>query len=245
MTSLEDRIEQEMQLEREADGIIYDPVIEPMHYIFPPAPLDYIFPPAPLHYDQPPSPPLCSECASAMKGKEVDYCAKCRAEKRKAAFDAKHEARINQARTCVGCFQRLPADAFLLQKPKNGRRSYRASKCHECRSEYARFKNYGITKAEFTELLTMQDGKCAICGTANGGGKGDGWHVDHAHGTGKVRGILCSACNTGIGMLGDSPDLLFIAAAYVQHGSFLGGLVARRQRTGEAIPILSFLDDAA
>lgn len=40
--------------------------------------------------------------------------------------------------------------------------------------------------------------------------------VDHAHDDGRVRGLLCDNCNRGIGLLGESPDALIRAAAYLQ-----------------------------
>ncbi len=40
-------------------------------------------------------------------------------------------------------------------------------------------------------------------------------HIDHDHSTGKVRGLLCSCCNTGIGMFKDNPDVLDRAAFYL------------------------------
>jgi hypothetical protein len=40
--------------------------------------------------------------------------------------------------------------------------------------------------------------------------------VDHCHETGKVRGMLCSTCNTGIGHLKDSPAMLLSALQYLE-----------------------------
>lgn len=42
--------------------------------------------------------------------------------------------------------------------------------------------------------------------------------IDHDHSTGKVRGILCHWCNTGIGYFQDSPDLLEKSIAYLLRG---------------------------
>ena len=59
---------------------------------------------------------------------------------------------------------------------------------------------YGITQEDYNLLLEKQDGKCAICKRPPKEGKI--LCVDHCHGTGKVRGLLCHGCNTAIGKLG-------------------------------------------
>lgn len=74
---------------------------------------------------------------------------------------------------------------------------------------------YGITLTEWETLLAAQGGRCAICDTDEPGGRGD-WHVDHSHETGEVRGLLCHACNTGIGSLKDDPALLRAALTYLE-----------------------------
>lgn len=43
--------------------------------------------------------------------------------------------------------------------------------------------------------------------------------LDHDHRTGKVRGVLCHLCNSGIGMFHDSPESLTSAADYVKRKS--------------------------
>ena len=65
-------------------------------------------------------------------------------------------------------------------------------------------------------MLAAQDGKCAICGTTSTGNR-KAFHVDHDHKTGKVRGLLCSNCNTGIGNLRDDIGLLNRAIEYLSH----------------------------
>lgn len=74
---------------------------------------------------------------------------------------------------------------------------------------------YGLTLEEFDARLLAQGGGCAICGIKKNQLARD-FHVDHNHETGQVRGLLCFACNTGIGKLGDDPDLLEAAAAYLR-----------------------------
>jgi hypothetical protein len=76
-----------------------------------------------------------------------------------------------------------------------------------------RKSRYGITDAEFDQLLILQGGKCKICGTSNFPYKGP--HVDHDHSTKKVRGLLCLNCNRGIGAFKEDPTLLKKALDYL------------------------------
>ncbi len=64
-------------------------------------------------------------------------------------------------------------------------------------------------------MLAAQGGVCAICKTPPNGVR---LSVDHDHKTAAVRGLLCAPCNTGIGMLRDSPMLLAMAEEYL-HGT--------------------------
>lgn len=74
---------------------------------------------------------------------------------------------------------------------------------------------YGITPEEYEERLKLQEGKCCICNTDTPGGQG-GFHIDHCHTEGYVRGLLCSTCNVGLGHFRDSPELLIKAANYLK-----------------------------
>jgi hypothetical protein len=79
----------------------------------------------------------------------------------------------------------------------------------------ARFKKYGLTQEQFDAMFAEQGRACGLCGAKEPGNRRTGWHVDHDHRTGKVRGILCHHCNTGLGKFKDDPDLLRRAACYV------------------------------
>jgi hypothetical protein len=66
---------------------------------------------------------------------------------------------------------------------------------------------YGISEEEYDSLLVSQDFRCAICREESKAlGKNARLHVDHNHLTGKVRGLLCYACNIAIGFLEEDPD---------------------------------------
>ena len=80
-------------------------------------------------------------------------------------------------------------------------------------------KLFGISLVEYRLMHEAQNGVCAICGKPEtrqcGKGKPNGLAVDHDHETGIVRGLLCGNCNMGLGLLGDGPELLRKALAYL------------------------------
>jgi hypothetical protein len=83
---------------------------------------------------------------------------------------------------------------------------------------HGRKRKTGWTQAEFDAAWAQQSGRCAICNRAlikNGVGKGVA-HADHDHVTKQKRGLLCSACNCGIGYLQDSTLLLLSAIVYLR-----------------------------
>ena len=57
-------------------------------------------------------------------------------------------------------------------------------------------------------------GVCAICGGVSTDGRR--LAVDHDHITKDVRGLLCQPCNVGLGVFGDSPEVLRLAADYLE-----------------------------
>ncbi|MFI0373904.1 endonuclease VII domain-containing protein [Actinomadura sp. 1N219] len=70
-------------------------------------------------------------------------------------------------------------------------------------------QKYGINDRDAEWLLKVQMGQCAVCFDF------PAEHVDHDHVSGAVRGMPCSACNTGMGQLRDDPIALRRAADYV------------------------------
>lgn len=70
------------------------------------------------------------------------------------------------------------------------------------RNRSLKFK-YGITSDDYNQMLSNQDGCCAICKSTETRGA-HSFSVDHNHSTGNVRGLLCNNCNRALGMFGDS-----------------------------------------
>lgn len=97
---------------------------------------------------------------------------------------------------------------------------YAKSLCHAHYAKQRKWRAAGVDATRYQEMLREQGGVCAICGqperTADGlSGKPKDLAVDHDHATGAVRALLCSACNTAIGLFNDDVALLAKAQSYV------------------------------
>ena len=98
----------------------------------------------------------------------------------------------------------------MIQKKCKQKHKERVTK--ELRSHWLRF-NYGIDVEYYNQLLSKQNGKCAICGKTP---DKINLSVDHDHKTGKIRGLLCKDCNFGIAHFKDNIILLGGAIDYLK-----------------------------
>lgn len=129
-------------------------------------------------------------------------------------------------KTCSKCQVEKPLEDFYFVR----RTQARTAACKRCTCEGAKkwreanpqlfrdairknqlLKKYGVTVEEYETIRESQGGGCALCGATPAGNL----HVDHDHETGRVRGLLCRPCNTGLGLLRESAELLLKAAAYI------------------------------
>jgi hypothetical protein len=72
------------------------------------------------------------------------------------------------------------------------------------------FAKHGLSLEDYERILSAQGGRCAICRSER-----IDLRIDHDHVGGRVRGILCNGCNTGIGMFSENIDALANAIAYL------------------------------
>lgn len=108
---------------------------------------------------------------------------------------------------CCACKLSLSLSEFY---PSQCRPDGFSTRCRGCSSKAHRMSKYGISEPKGKE--------CDICGGTKC------LSIDHCHVSGNLRGTLCRACNTGIGLLGDSPDTLAQAITYLAHWHTLNGL---------------------
>lgn len=127
----------------------------------------------------------------------------------------------NQSRTlCQPCYRKTEEfralDRARRQAKARGENTGRSMFADpKARAQHMHLmRKYGLSLLQKEAMIVMQGG-CAICGREQPG-MADRWAVDHDHLTGRVRGILCYDCNTAIGKLGDDPNTLEKAAAYLR-----------------------------
>lgn len=137
-------------------------------------------------------------------------------------------------KTCTKCGETLPLERFSPNKRSGARKSYckpcQASVMRQRRLEFPEAikaaerrrhlkRTYGLTPEEYDRLLTVQGGVCRICSQPERrryAGRLMLMTVDHDHQTGAVRGLLCYACNSALGLFGEDPERLLAAVAYLR-----------------------------
>lgn len=120
---------------------------------------------------------------------------------------------------------RRATDPEFAAKEKEARKKWYQKRYHEEDSDYKRKRNakrvaarYGLSVAEYHDMLALQGYACAICKHPHKDENGKRLYIDHNHAEGvtAVRGLLCASCNFGLGLFKDSPEILRTAAAYLE-----------------------------
>ena len=151
------------------------------------------------------------------------------------------ERRRITMKRCTKCGKDRPAASYYVQRDKRRGKQYEMGTCPIClhakfrvwrqtNPEASRAQTrlflYGISSENYNHLRAEQNDKCAICGrpeTKTMRGRVISLAVDHDHETGEVRGLLCSHCNTLIGLGREDEVILRAAIEYLDR--FKSGLV--------------------
>ena len=131
-------------------------------------------------------------------------------------------------KTCTKCGGDFPATVEYFHRNTDHGKKGLYSRCKTCKNKYNKKwkkdnpnwqknnklqKKYNISFEDMNNLLDEQNNKCKICGREFNGIESC---VDHNHKTGKVRGMLCHACNMGIGYLKEDKNILKNAIKYLE-----------------------------
>ena len=163
----------------------------------------------------------CVTCGKRFRGRDRE-CYDCKASDRPciACGQIVHDVK----RTCERCRkQRGACQMPDCPEPKLRGRGHRYCTKHNAETELRervqivrrkRERQFGVTHDEFLALFAAQGGVCAICGNGNDGARQ--LSIDHDHGTGAVRGLLCDRCNPMLGYARDNVAVLQAAIAYLE-----------------------------
>lgn len=103
-------------------------------------------------------------------------------------------------RYCILCKQDRPVTEFC----ENGRKHYKENRCNRCRSQQRLLRN------RLREIAPPKPQACECCERT-----GVELCLDHDHDTNAFRGWICHECNRSIGQLGDTPEGVAKALAYL------------------------------
>ena len=133
-----------------------------------------------------------------LSSQGLKYCSKCAKIKSVLEFYKRGEKYSFRYRSrCITC-ERAEHTLWKKHNPERVR-------------NYSTIWNYGVSLMAVNKALQKQNNCCAICNQMFIKTP----HVDHDHETAEFRGLLCSACNTGLGQFKDDPEILRRAIHYL------------------------------
>ena len=138
-------------------------------------------------------------------------CTECRIPKASMDFYDRSE-RNGKRNLCKKCWGKKTGQYTKMKRPL-ARDRYRETGYNSSLK-----KKYGIDREAYDKLFRKQKGRCAICRqheTRMLRGRLSRLSVDHCHDTRVVRGLLCSRCNTFIGLSDYNQKRLLAAIRYL------------------------------
>lgn len=153
----------------------------------------------------------------------MKQCAHCKEMKSIDSFHKRNKSKDGAHPYCKVCTASKNKEWFSNNKEKHAATcalwySKNKEKANRKGTDWHYKSNYGISYEEFILLAGKQQNKCAICSTTLVfTGRGTTRAVmDHCHTTGDIRGILCSNCNQGIGLLKENIGILKSSILYLE-----------------------------
>ena len=141
---------------------------------------------------------------------ETKECFKCKESKTLDSFSKNKRTKDGVAYYCKPCVSEYAQANRDKNQDKpcvtcgHPERAFRQTACSDCVRIRDIMSRYNITKEEATALKAQNH--CDACGRSKEEAATErSFHVDHCHEGGHVRGLLCTYCNTALGMLLDDP----------------------------------------
>ena len=151
-------------------------------------------------------------------------CYTCSKEKEDTEYHVDKTRKTGRKGSCKECLNSYNKSNYSLEKGRAKNKRWRELNKNKTKMFYRKWalkRQYGITLEEYDDMLKKQQGLCYLCGLPETASKAtkDGVKnlaVDHCHKTGKVRKLLCTKCNTAIGLLNDDIGLVKRLAQYLE-----------------------------
>ena len=161
--------------------------------------------------------------------KDIKVCKRCELEKNCSAFyrDSQNVDRKNSR--CIECCLALNKENYYRRKAEGVLSRYHQKKKEDPdgtflyhREKHLK-KKFGITEADYLDLLEEQMYCCKICNKHESENSANrNLAVDHNHETGEIRGLLCDPCNRGLGLFKDNPLVMQKALDYLKDEGHYG-----------------------
>lgn len=185
---------------------------------------------------------MCNKCeieraitefgpSKKYRGGRLPICRSCARARAKVRRD-RPKIDPGTRKVCRTCSRSRPIDEFGINIANRDGRTFACAFCRSLahvpldprvrRDRYLRSK-YDIGLVEYEAMLIQQDGRCAVCIDPLGGRSP---HLDHNHQTGKVRGLLCSNCNTAMGLLRENPLVMLSMVRYIANHELAIGVAS-------------------
>jgi hypothetical protein len=147
-------------------------------------------------------------------------CSSCKLAKPINCFGVRPEYRDGYRNQCNSCRTQSTAKYLKTEVGSKLAAANRERKKQSNPPDSERWRKlqikYGVSRSLYESLVIKQDGKCAVCRSSDPRNNRGVLVVDHCHDTGRIRGLLCTPCNTAIGNLGDTLEGIEAAARYLR-----------------------------
>lgn len=138
--------------------------------------------------------------------------------------NCKNTTKYVNGSTCTFCAARQPKKRIGPKKTSKvfDAVAYQQREANKKKVEGRLRRKYNITLEIYNQMRVDQQFCCITCGRseselANRGIGQDVLHVDHCHKSNKVRGLLCSDCNTALGKVRENTNTLTKMIAYIDN----------------------------
>lgn len=141
----------------------------------------------------------------------MNFCKKCETWKERESF----YTRLEKEARCRKCVSEIRKKDYAEdpQKHRDRVKAYRIANPVMVKDTKLK-QAFGLEHGMYDKMLEWQFGVCKICRKAPKEGKR--LHIDHCHNTGKIRALLCSYCNTSLGLLQESTEIMENMIEYIK-----------------------------